>query len=99
MGGSMNIRNVRVAAFVAVIVGGAPAFADYGSWGTPAQTKPCVESLDNADCKAEIARRAQACMADPDEAGNLQRSHENFPNDKAKGDKAAADFCADAAKM
>jgi hypothetical protein len=84
---------------VAVVVGSAgPVFAKtQGPWGTPEEAKPC-EALDSVECKAEIARRAKSCMADPNEADNLAKTREWFPNDKAKADAKNLEWCAEVAK-
>jgi hypothetical protein len=93
----MNAVNVRVAAFAVLTFAGlTPALAEQGPWGTPEETKPCL-TFDSPECKAEIDKRAQNCMNDPREASNLAKSHEWYPNDKAKGDAEALKFCADVA--
>src|SRR6266508_242679 len=93
----MNRQMVRVAASLGLLlVGASPALAEQGPWGTPEDSAQC-EKLDSEQCKAEIEKRAQACMKDPREAENLTKGAEWYPNDKAKATEWNLKFCRDVA--
>lgn len=92
----MNCRNVWIASATLLGVAALPTNAlAQGPWGTPEEAAPCLDARDAQPCKAEIARRAQNCLHDPNEAENIAGAHSG--RSKAAGDAAALDFCVVAA--
>jgi hypothetical protein len=91
----MNRSLARFAVFAMLLGTSASALAEQGPWGTPAESKPCQATLDSPECKAEISRRAQNCLADPRE--DQRTWQERGDKSKEAHDARRLSFCTDVA--